>query len=622
MADIPLPGGAPGQIPSGPLSSVPGPKALLSAQDLGALFAPGAVVSGRVVQPLGSEQYLLAMRGANVVVQSQTSLTPDSVVRFQVVATGEQVQLRMLDGSAEDQAQTSTSAGRLQALGLPPGSASALALSAFEDAGAPLSRAPLLAAAATLAEQAAGTVAATNAGAAALAAALAALARATLPATPATIGMALRALASALPAAGAALPAVQQAAGALLDLLAPAAAGAASPPTTGTGSAAPGQQGQATGSAAPPPAGGGGPPAAAGAPASSAPTGSGAVAAAPPPPPLAPGASGAATPEAPVPAAAAPALPGTSSAPAATAAPPSAAGAPGGSAGSGTAPPSTRPAAGSAPAGAVRMPAAGQASVPAAPAAGGVPAAAGVPVAAAAGVQGAPTGPAGATPGAALPAAANPGLVQALASGVGALRALLALSVPDATQDGAPAVMQALALAGVRSSAAAGPAVTLLKQLAAAVPPAPPPGVAAAVAAGGAAAGQATLTAALVHAVREGSAITLVKPAALADYDLVLGVPLQDQGGAVPTRLAVATRPTAGGTATYLRVDTELSHLGAVSVRLSGIADGPMVITLLADGGGARALAAALPALAQGLHELGLSAGLRVASLAHEDGHG
>jgi hypothetical protein len=236
--------------------------------------------------------------------------------------------------------------------------------------------------------------------------------------------------------------------------------------------------------------------------------------------------------------------------------------------------------------------------------------------------QGAQATAARATEGAALaPGSPNPGVSSAQESTLGALRAVLSLSVPDATDGGAAAVLQALALAGVRSSATIGPGASLLKHLAAALPPAPPAGGAVA-AAGSAAAAQGALTQALVHAVREGSATTVVKPTALADYDQVLGVPLQDQGAAVPTRLAVATRPAAGGTATYLRVDTELSHLGAVSVRLSGIADGPMVITLLADGGGARALAAALPGLAQGLQELGLNAGLRVASLAGEDGHG
>ena len=83
------------------------------------------------------------------------------------------------------------------------------------------------------------------------------------------------------------------------------------------------------------------------------------------------------------------------------------------------------------------------------------------------------------------------------------------------------------------------------------------------------------------------------------------------------------SRLTPGGTAyMVVRVDTELSHLGSISVRLSGLQDGPMAITLLADGPGGQALAEALPGLAESLQQLGMVAGLRVASLAADDGHG
>jgi hypothetical protein len=47
-----------------------------------------------------------------------------------------------------------------------------------------------------------------------------------------------------------------------------------------------------------------------------------------------------------------------------------------------------------------------------------------------------------------------------------------------------------------------------------------------------------------------------------------------------------------------------------------------MAITLLADGPGGQALAEALPGLAESLQQLGMVAGLRVASLAADDGHG
>ena len=201
-----------------------------------------------------------------------------------------------------------------------------------------------------------------------------------------------------------------------------------------------------------------------------------------------------------------------------------------------------------------------------------------------------------------------------------ALRTLLAQGVPDATQDGAPAVMQALAWAGLRSSAGPAVAGSLLKHLAAALPAAETSSTAVPASLLGKARDDLTQT--LVQAVRETSAMTVIKPSSMDDYDVVMGVPLQDQGQSTPTRLAVAARPAPGGPTTFLRVDTELSHMGRISVRISGLNEGPMAITLLADGGGGRALAEALPDLADSLHQLGLVAGLRVASLSTEDGYG
>jgi hypothetical protein len=207
-----------------------------------------------------------------------------------------------------------------------------------------------------------------------------------------------------------------------------------------------------------------------------------------------------------------------------------------------------------------------------------------------------------------------------------ALRAVLDLRLPDPGVAGAPAAAAALALAGIRSAASAQPGArprtesappTLVKQLAAAseaarADPAGPE--------------RPTLPSgmgeALVRAVREGAAESVVKPESLADYDLVVGLPLQDQGRPTPARLAVAERRTAAGNATYLRVDAELSHLGPVSVRLSGVDGGPLAITLLADGGGGQALADELPALAASLERLGIVAGLRVASLDEDAAHG
>jgi hypothetical protein len=115
---------------------------------------------------------------------------------------------------------------------------------------------------------------------------------------------------------------------------------------------------------------------------------------------------------------------------------------------------------------------------------------------------------------------------------------------------------------------------------------------------------------------------TVVKPQALADYDVVLGLPMLVHGQPLPARLAVAERHTAAGTATFLRVDAELTHLGPLSVRLSGIEGGPMAITIMGSGRSLPALAAALPDLGESLRQLGLTAGLRVADLAEDLSHG
>lgn len=208
--------------------------------------------------------------------------------------------------------------------------------------------------------------------------------------------------------------------------------------------------------------------------------------------------------------------------------------------------------------------------------------------------------------------------------------------IPDLERDGASAAMQALSLAGVRprhhaevrvalvesplihrlGALVSSPAVSTqqttqlpahLKQVTevATRHESPTP-----------------MDAAVAAVMREQVAETLVKPRSLADYDLVLALPMQAQGQPTPARLAVAERHTAGGTATFVRVDAELTHLGLLSVRLSGIEGGPMAITLLATGPALAALVAALPNLSDSLGELGLTAGLRVADLAEDHSHG
>jgi hypothetical protein len=221
------------------------------------------------------------------------------------------------------------------------------------------------------------------------------------------------------------------------------------------------------------------------------------------------------------------------------------------------------------------------------------------------------------------PAGASP--APSLSRAEIALRVLAGLRLPDAVEDGAVGVRQALALAGLRprrgvDEVEARPP-TLVRQLAEALPAAETGSTPATERRDERPAPAAVLAEAIVGAVREHAAETVFKPQALADYDQVLPLPLLAQGQPAPARVAVAERQTATGTATFLRVDAELSRLGPVSVRLSGIDGGALSITLLAHGASGRVLAAGLPDLAESLRQIGVVAGLRVADLASEDGH-
>lgn len=196
--------------------------------------------------------------------------------------------------------------------------------------------------------------------------------------------------------------------------------------------------------------------------------------------------------------------------------------------------------------------------------------------------------------------------------------------LPDLARGGATAVLQALALAGVRpretgEMVATKAEPTLLHRLEVPVEEISP------IRAGldsSRQPPQQPLEAAMVHVMREQAAETVVKPQALVDYDIVLGLPLQVMGQPLPARLAVAERQTSAGTATFLRVDAELTHLGPLSVRISGIENGPMAITVLAVGAALGALTEALPDLNDSLRALGLAAGVRVADLSEDSTHG
>lgn len=113
----------------------------------------------------------------------------------------------------------------------------------------------------------------------------------------------------------------------------------------------------------------------------------------------------------------------------------------------------------------------------------------------------------------------------------------------------------------------------------------------------------------------DATAHTLFPPKELADYDLVVPLPIQERGSPVPARLAVSTRRTAGGvSATWLRVDTELSQLGPVSTRLAAMEHGPLLIHLVVTPAALSAMEAVIPDLQATLESKGFTATIRVST--------
>ena len=87
----------PGSTAANTSAGAPVPvSAQLVLRDPASLFSAGDVVSGRVVQGLGAGQYVLIMRGTTMVVSSQVPLTADTVMRFHVLTSGSQVNLRVV----------------------------------------------------------------------------------------------------------------------------------------------------------------------------------------------------------------------------------------------------------------------------------------------------------------------------------------------------------------------------------------------------------------------------------------------------------------------------------------------------------------------------------------------
>ena len=186
-----------------------------------------------------------------------------------------------------------------------------------------------------------------------------------------------------------------------------------------------------------------------------------------------------------------------------------------------------------------------------------------------------------------LAAAAPAGLPDS----AGLLRA--GVTIPDVDVDGSEAVLRALVAVGQRVAEAA-PSPLLPTLIG---PDAP---------------------AASHAAARELAAASILPPRDLVEYDQVFALPLMHQGQPTPARLAVAKRTATGGaTATYVRVDVELSRLGPLSIRLAGMPGATTAITIASDPRALADLTAMLPGLRNALMASGLTTAVRVIEADH-----
>ena len=551
----------PGQVPAD-VRALVREIALTNAKLLTAALAPGEILTARVGALLGDGNVTLTLRGQTLIANSATALLPDSLVKLMVQSGGDQPVLRIMATGAPDQrVVTSSPASRAIALGLPSTALATVALQAFEQAGAPLDPVRLKEAVAQLQALPPSQVPQR-------AQALALLAQAGLPALPPFIALAERSATGALPNPAAALAALAE--------VAEVAEVQRVAQRTSAGVTAGGQQSVA-GSQQPV-------------------VGQ---------PPVSVSQLPVLGPQLPVVGVGSPIVGVPADTP--TTAPPPPSSPPAPPAAGSPAPPSAPPSA--------------QPSVPPSPSANvQVPRPLVVtPAPAAWSMQPPPLAPGSLVPASSAPA---PMITVPLVPTATTLAGTL---VPDLARGGATAVLQALALAGVRPRET-GEVVppksepTLLHRLDVPVQEIEP--IRAGIDSATRQPPQPALDAAVAHVMREQAAETVVKPQALIDYDIVLGLPLQVMGQPLPARLAVAERQTSAGTATFLRVDAELTHLGPLSVRISGIENGPMAITVLATGPALGALAEALPDLNDSLRALGLAAGVRIADLIEDLSHG
>ena len=564
-----------GGIGSG-VPTTPDARALLlqlsssNARALTAGLQPGEMLTARVGQSFADGSVMLEVGGKSLIASSAVPLTPDALVRLQVQIAGNQPVLKLLDGGPVDEIHTSTAAVRAAVLGLPATSTAALVLKAFETVGAPLNAERLQAA-----MTAVGNLPPEEANLRAQAMGL--LAKINAPITPPMLALAERSLLgeknASVPNVAAAVQHVQQAVQGLLTNnrlpLNPSNSGTlptpvvttASPPTSAPGAPVLGvpmgvvlANTTAPGSAAIP-----------------VPVSIALPTTVPSALPVVPGQAGTSAPTI-----AGQSLAATSILPQASLGP---------SAGP-TVGPTVGQASKSPITSAVTPGAAPLASTPISP------------VATSLLQPGLTTG---------LPATTSTVTTPQLSSSivgsvsrqpliVGQLPALSAQHIaaalaqstpPDGGRDGARAVMQALGLVGIRpresTVASHTPREpTALQALAQAVTSSPPLPISSSDPR--APIIPQSVDQAMTVLVRESLVETIFKPQALSDYDKVLAVPMHVQQHPTPMRFAIAERETAAGTATFVRVDTELTNLGPLSVRLSGIDGGALSITIFAHG--------------------------------------
>lgn len=116
--------------------------------------------------------------------------------------------------------------------------------------------------------------------------------------------------------------------------------------------------------------------------------------------------------------------------------------------------------------------------------------------------------------------------------------------------------------------------------------------------------------------IQDMSAESIFKPQHLNDYDYILPLLSQHNGETQQARIAIANRAIPGqqASATFLRVDMELSQLGPLSLRMSS-GHGPIIITIFGTGRVLQILSQAVPQLEEDLQGQNIEAHIRIANL-------